>query len=271
MMDDSLWCWRTAEEKTYLCCTLLANWSHGFFSREFYPQLPSILSKYLQPQATAYRVKQVHGDQVLTPSEIAQYSSDLDGQSPSADGVITDAPGQGAWVAGADCTPVLVADARTGQVAAVHAGWRGTAARIVPKTIDRFQAFGSQLGDLRIVLGPAIAGEVYQFDPPVALTVGQSLLKIQQISDPDAQWQALQGLSQSPIQSDPEPHKCRLDVRQIIALQLREIGITEPQLAIAPFCTFQLPDKFFSYRRTHTKEVQWSGIISHHGEQDQRH
>ncbi|MGA1623914.1 MAG: laccase domain-containing protein, partial [Synechocystis sp.] len=85
---------------------------------------------------------------------------------------------------------------------------------------------------------------------------------VQQFSDPDAQWDYLYHVTDPPVLPDPKPDKCRLDVRRINALQLLELGIHPDQLAIAPYCTFQTPQRFFSYRRTHTKEVQWSGIVS---------
>jgi YfiH family protein len=261
-MQADLWFWQEAQGLPYLSCELLADWQHGFFTRGFYPQLPAVLVKFLDNQADAFRVKQVHGDQILTPTEIAQLPPAPDSHYPPADAVISEAPLQGVWVASADCTPVLIGDVKTGQVAAIHAGWRGTAARIVPKTVAKFQQAGSDLANLRIVMGPAIAGEVYQVDPPVALKVGQSLTTVQKLADADAQWDYLYHSPDPPVLPDPEPDKCRLDVRRINALQLLELGIRENQLAIAPYCTFQSPHRFFSYRRTHTKEVQWSGIVS---------
>ena len=71
----------------------------------------------------------------------------------SADGLISEQSLQALWVASADCTPVLIGDVKTGLVAALHAGWRGTAAKIVPQAIARLQARGSKLDDLRIALG----------------------------------------------------------------------------------------------------------------------
>jgi copper oxidase (laccase) domain-containing protein len=61
---------------------------------------------------------------------------------------------------------------------------------------------------------------------------------------------------------DPDPDKVRLDVRQINFLQLEQLGIHPENIAIAPECTYQNPNRFFSYRRTHEKKVQWSGIVS---------
>ena len=66
----------------------------------------------------------------------------------------------------------------------------------------------------------------------------------------------------SPILPDPRQGKVRLDVRRVIALQLEQLGIEKEQIAIAPYCTYQQDDHFFSYRRTQRKQVQWSGIVS---------
>lgn len=261
-MQGHLWQWQNEDKLPYLTCSLLKPWPHGFFTKGFYPQLPEVLVNYLDPKARAFRVKQVHGDVILTPTEIGQLPPATGSHHPPADAVISDGTKQGVWVASADCTPVLIADVVTKQVAAIHAGWRGTGARIVPKTIEKFISSGSDLRDLRIVMGPAIAGEVYQVDPWVALEVGQSLNLVQNLKEEWEQWDYLYQLANPPVLPDLEPEKCRLDVRRINQLQLLELGIALEQMAIAPYCTFQNEDYFFSYRRTHTKEVQWSGIVS---------
>jgi copper oxidase (laccase) domain-containing protein len=69
-------------------------------------------------------------------------------------------------------------------------------------------------------------------------------------------------LAPSTLLPDPEPNKVRLDVRQVIATQLQHLGIATEQVSIAPYCTYQNPDTFFSYRRTGEKAVQWSGIVA---------
>jgi hypothetical protein len=176
-----------------------------------------------------------------------------------ADGLVTEQPEQAVWVASADCTPVLIADAKNSQVAAVHAGWRGTAMKIVPQAIARLLEQGSQIQDLRFALGPAIAGEVYQVSTQVAAEVGASILPEQETESLLA---SLQQLPVSPLLPDPHPERVRLDIRRVIALQLEQIGISAEQVAIAPHCTYQEPDRFFSYRRDKLKLVQWSGIVS---------
>ncbi|MGL5805804.1 MAG: peptidoglycan editing factor PgeF, partial [Xenococcaceae cyanobacterium] len=68
--NDRAWQWRSWEGLPYLTCSLLADWQHGFFTQQFAPKIPEELSRVLQPQAKVYRVRQVHGEKVLTPSEI---------------------------------------------------------------------------------------------------------------------------------------------------------------------------------------------------------
>ncbi|NEP83310.1 MAG: laccase, partial [Okeania sp. SIO3B3] len=142
------------------------------------------------------------------------------------------------------------------------AGWRGTAAKIVPVALASFQAQGSQLSDLLIVLGPAIAGEVYQVSEDVAAEVGATVVPQIERANTDEILHSLELLPNSPILSDPEPGKVRLDVRIVNVLQLEQLGIGHSQIAIAPYCTYQQPDYFFSYRREKQKKVQWSGIVS---------
>jgi copper oxidase (laccase) domain-containing protein len=68
----------------------------------------------------------------------------------------------------------------------------------------------------------------------------------------------------SPLLEDSEPGKVRLDVRRVNALQLEQVGLSADQVAIAPYCTYQEADYFFSYRRSQEKKAQWSGIVSCH-------
>lgn len=253
------WHWRTWNELPYLTCSLLEPWSHGFFTQQFWQRSPHELTEILQPTAQAYRAKQVHGNTVLSPSEITSLA--IDDEAPSADGIITERGDQAVWACSADCTPVLIADVVTGQVAAVHAGWRGTALKIVPHAIARLQTQGSQLQNLRVAMGPAIAGEVYQVSEHVAAEVGATVVALDP-HDPFTLLHALHQLPNSPLLNDPEPGRVRLDVRRINALQLEQLGIHAEQVAIAPYCTYQTPDRFFSYRRSREKKAQWSGIVS---------
>ncbi|KOR33892.1 MULTISPECIES: peptidoglycan editing factor PgeF [Planktothricoides] len=289
----SNWQWHDWNGLSYLTCSLLADWSHGFFTRDFWPRSPEQLVNVLRHQVNplfpeVFRVKQVHGNTVLPTSQLTpitqNQSEDLESSSTEttvslsleeADGLRTEKADQAVWVASADCSPVLIADIVTGQVAAVHSGWRGTAKAIVPEAIAQFirqsQTHDSQnqLKNLRIAIGPAIAGEVYQVSEAVAAEVGMSIhsenISPEALTEPQTLTYILEWLQQipgSPIFPDREPGKVRLDVRQAINLQLEKIGINPEQIATAKYCTYQTPEQFFSYRRDGLKKVQWSGIIS---------
>ena len=108
------WQWQTSQDGTYLICSLLADWQHGFFTQSFYPRLPKDLTGILQTGSQAYRVKQVHGNSVLTTSEIDTLIAEqnLVNAFPNADAVMSDRPLKSVWAASADCTPILIGDSR---------------------------------------------------------------------------------------------------------------------------------------------------------------
>jgi polyphenol oxidase len=258
-----MWHWQTFDELPYLTCDLLADWQHGFFTRQFAPRHPAEITPVLDPAASTHRLKQVHGNVILTPAEIAT-TSDIDPDSgcARADGAASDAPRQAMWVASADCNPALIANRHTGQVAAVHAGWRGTALKIVPRAVDRLLALGGTVDDILVAIGPAIAGEVYQVTTGVGVEVAQTIATAPLPPEPEAAAEILLGLNQSPLLPDDTPGRVKLDVRRVNQLQLEAIGVGTNRIVIAPHCTFQEPEYFFSYRREKLKQVQWSGIIS---------
>jgi len=267
------WHWQHWQGLPYLTCSLLQQWPHGFFTQQFWPRGPEEMVAVLHQPASVYRVKQVHGNCVLSTDEVRMAVAEaskggLPTQAPSgsscpeADALVSTQPHQAVWVCTADCNPVLIADSRTGRVAAVHAGWRGTAQQVVPQAIRRLQAQGSRLADLRLAMGPAIAGEVYQVSTQVAVEVGRSIWPLAADDAPETFLARVQALPESPIGPDPTPGRVRLDVRRVNLIQLAQLKLAPEQVAIAPHCTYQEPDYFFSYRRSREKKVQWSGIVS---------
>jgi YfiH family protein len=262
------WQWIQSTDNAYLTCDLLASWPHGFFTRAVWPQTPEHLTPILNSQAMPYRVKQVHGNQVIMPQQV--FPNRPEGvatppieevKRPMADGLMSDGSLQALWVCSADCNPVLIGDQRTGKVAAVHAGWRGTALKIVALTVEKFLAQGSRLKDLVVAIGPAISGEVYQVSTQVAVEVGRTIHGPEHASEASL-IETILAMDNPPLLPDPEPGRLRLDVRRVNMLQLEQMGLSQAQIAVAPHCTFQEPERFFSYRRTREKKVQWSGIVS---------
>ena len=111
------WHWQTWQDLPYLTCSLLEAFPHGFFTRSTSPQTPAQLSQAVHSEALVYQVRQVHGNVVLTPTEISANLSDQEISPedktltlPPADGLVTEQAAQSIWVCTADCVPALVAD-----------------------------------------------------------------------------------------------------------------------------------------------------------------
>jgi polyphenol oxidase len=258
-----MWQWQTWSGLPYLTCDLLTDWQHGFFTRQFAPREPHEITPVLSATASTHRVKQVHGKIVLTPTEIETTTEvEVETGYALADGIATELPAQAVWVASADCNPVLLANRHTGNVAAVHAGWRGTSLEIVPRALERLLAQGGTHDDIIVAIGPAIAGEVYQVTTQVGIEVCRPIAPKSLSGDLDVDSIYLQSLPDSPLLPDAQAGRVRLDVRRVNQLQLERAGIPPQNISIAPHCTFQEPEYFFSYRREKLKKIQWSGIVS---------
>jgi len=268
--DAATWQWHDADASdsgAYLTCSLLADFAHGFWSRQAYPKTPFDLTPVLATDAATYRTKQIHSAIVVASDDLAPIAAGQTSGFMEADGIVGLAENRALWTCSADCTPVAIGDVRTGAASAVHAGWRGTAAQIVPAAIGQLEARGSRREDLRFALGPAIDGAVYQ----VARSVGARVVKtlfgdagadLDDAAAIDRVGFADRDRSESPLFRDSDPDRVKLDVRRTIVGQLRRAGISAEAIAVAPHCTFQEPDRFFSYRRTGEKFVQWSGIVT---------
>ena len=101
---------------------------------------------------------QVHGD-VVRPVTSADRKRDLyDPEGYEADGLVTDLPGVSLVIFGADCLPILLYDPVRRVVAAVHAGWRGTAIGIVTRAVEKMRdVYGSAPADILAAIGPGIS------------------------------------------------------------------------------------------------------------------
>jgi YfiH family protein len=100
-------------------------------------------------------LKQVHGRAVVTAGRGMGH--------PEADVLVGDDPHMALTVRAADCVPLLIADRAGGAVAAVHAGWRGTAAGAATAAVEALaRDFGSRPQDLVAAIGPSIGACCYQ-------------------------------------------------------------------------------------------------------------
>jgi polyphenol oxidase len=153
----------------------------------------------------------------------------------------------------ADCVPILLVDPKKRAVAAIHAGWRGTLARIAEKTVGEMRKqFGSNTADILAALGPAIGGCCYE--------VGTELVTkfISQFADAAEYFDELrtgeepnplQWLNMMPPGHQPSPKNVRLDLRRANRSQLLSVGLHDANILVSNLCTACHTDLFFSYRK----------------------
>lgn len=157
----------------------------------------------------------------------------------------------------ADCVPILFADTKHRAVAAIHAGWRGTLARIAQKTLGRMRMeFGTRAKDVVAALGPAIGRCCYEVGPDVATAfAGQFPAAAEWFDGPFERlaWgeepNPLPWLTMMPPGHVPPPPRVHLDLRAANRWQLLDAGVPASQIAGSELCTRCNAELFFSYRR----------------------
>jgi YfiH family protein len=157
-------------------------------------------------------VKQIHSSTCVT-------GEGRSGMLGEGDALLEDRPGCVVAVKTADCIPVLLADERMRAVAAVHAGWRGTAAHIVERAVAMMgERFGTEPADLHAAIGPGIGACCYQVGPEVREQFG------------------LQG-------------RGPLDLTLENLRQLEHSGVTRSRIYASNLCTMCRAEDFHSFRR----------------------
>ena len=149
------------------------------------------------------------------------------------DAVVTNLKNVCVAIKTADCVPILVYDPIKQDVAAIHAGWRGTAQNIAQNTINQMIAsFGSNPSDLWAGIGPSISPEIYEVGEEVW---GQFTPQFYQPTNPF------------------KTEKRLLDLWKANSHQLTASGVPENQIEVAKICTLSNADLFFSARRDGAK------------------
>ena len=116
----------------------------------------------------AFSAKQIHSRKIMTVN-----SSDLGGYF-ECDGFVTDEAGLLLTVKVADCVPILLEDSKNGVIAAVHSGWRGTAAAIVSEAVSKMCLLGAEREEIKAVIGPSIHSCCYEVDEPFVCAFRES-------------------------------------------------------------------------------------------------
>lgn len=187
---------------------------------------------------------QVHGTNVLEVTENEVKKGLFDPVSYEADGLMTDLPGVGLVVFTADCVPILLCDPVAGCVAALHAGWRGTAGGIGAEGVRRLrERYGAKPENIRAAIGPAIGPCCFETDADV----------------PQAMLEAL-GEGAKPYIT-PKNGKFLVDLKGINGEILRNAGILPENLAVCPDCTCCHPERYWSHRYTKGQRGSQAAVI----------
>ncbi len=181
---------------------------------------------------------QVHSADVVvadTPNAPADHKG-------KADALITDRPAVTLFLRFADCVPILLYDPRRPAVGVVHAGWRGTLARVAPAAVQAMtERYGSRPGDLIAGIGPSIGPCHYSVGPEVVEQTRQAF--------PEAGDELLPRVNGG--------H--HLDLWAANAYALRQAGVG--QIETSALCTACHPEEFFSHRGHGARTGRFAALI----------
>jgi YfiH family protein len=210
------------------------------------------------PDLKLVALKQIHSDVIhlfdAAPAETCQ-----------GDASVTNRPGLLLGVQTADCVPILLVDPKKRAVAAIHAGWRGTLARIVVKALGQMQMqFKSKPADLLAAIGPSIGGCCYEVGTEVATQF------LSQFADAP-EWfdefrngdepNPVQWLNMMPPGHQPPPKNVLLDLRKANRAQLLGAGLRASNIFVSDLCTACRRDLLFSYRKEGPQSGRLLSII----------
>jgi polyphenol oxidase len=166
---------------------------------------------------------------------------------PQADAVVSDDPSAAFVVRVADCAPILIADRRTGAVAAVHAGWRSTMQRISAEAVDAMRReVGSDPRDLVAAIGPCLG--------PCCGEMGEEVVEAFRTAGHDPQAIARWFTREN----GKRPH---FDLWRANREQLESAGVPAGSIHVSGLCTRSYPKVFHSYRVDGTAAGRMVGVI----------
>lgn len=199
---------------------------------------------------------QVHGTKCLNVDASLLYStpSERKQRLEGYDALMTDLKGVCIGVSTADCIPVLAYDPRRHAAAAIHAGWRGTVARIVEKTILAMKtSYGTEASEAVAVVGPGISLHSFEVGQEVYDAFAAAGFEMGDIA------------KRFPCKADPQKEKWHIDLPLCNKLQLMHAGVREQNILCSGICTYANADDFFSARRLGINSGRiYTGIMIKH-------
>jgi hypothetical protein len=196
----------------------------------------------LARDAVVVDVSQVHGCTVVAARDAVR-------ERVPADAITSARGGHAILIRIADCVPVLLACPRTGAVAAVHAGWRGVVAGIVPAAIDALRSLGCAPNELLAAVGPSISVRHFEIGPEVAEELVRANLGAC-VAAP-----GIYGIAGR----EPKHHA---DLVLGVRLQLERAGVERANIDADPPCTYADRARFHSFRRDGARSGRLAALIA---------
>ncbi len=245
-VPESFYWTRSPSGPVLTCRPLEAVAAHLFTTRE---QQLSVAGELLDVTEVVTS-NQVHGREVLTTRRGSPRST----EPQDADVLVSDDSDVAIAVRAADCVPLLLADSKTGAVAAVHAGWRGTAAGAAPAAVHALaREFGTKPEDLVAAIGPSIGACCYE--------VGTELVDAFAAAGHPRHLIDRWFQAKPPPRGSRERPKLRLDLGGANRDQLILAGVPEENIYACGLCTAMHLDVLTSYRAEKEKAGRIAGII----------
>jgi YfiH family protein len=175
-------------------------------------------------------------------SDLVQIVDKLPENKPECDGFVTKTKDLTLAVKVADCLPILMEDYEAGVVAAVHAGWRGSAKKIVMRAIEKMELLGAARGRIKAVIGPRIGACCFE----TGLDVPQALRAI------------LAEQAEAFIRPKGQ-EKFLVDLKGANRAILENAGVKD--ITLSDECTYCRPDRYWSHRRVGLDRGSMAAII----------
>lgn len=174
------------------------------------------------------------------------------------DAVMTNIPGMCIGVSTADCIPVLLYDEEHHAAAAIHAGWRGTQARIVHKAVQEMRmAYQTNPAKLKAVIGPGISLDNFEVGDEVYAAFEQAAFDMSAIAE--------ERIKRNLNADDPAKafeRKWHINLPLANIQMLTHNGVDEANIINTGICTFDNADNYFSARRLGIESGRiYTGII----------
>jgi polyphenol oxidase len=186
----------------------------------------------------------------------------------TGDGLITATPGLWLGIQTADCLPIILVDPKRRAVGVFHAGWRGTAKRIVEKGVGEMRRhFGSRPRDLKAAIGPGIQGCCYEVGVEVRekfesqFAYAEKLFREVEETDPVREKYPMLFLTARAPGHSILPKKIFLDLVEANRQQLLAVDVPAKSIEASPLCTNCRRDLLFSYRAEKAKTGRMMSVV----------